>query len=176
MTTTYTPAQVCSVVADATGFPLDPKMLRQWRSRGILRRREEEEGGWTRYSYKELFELCGLADAMATIGLPIGLAANVASVVRDYVPGAGGRIEAGDKDERGGYMLVFGSTIPKREMDEEGSTVRLLNLRALMHVTEAAKLFSPETATRFGGNSLVIVMVTELRKRFTAALALVDAS
>lgn len=167
MTRMFTPAEACAVVAEATGFPLDPDMLRRWRHRGILRKRAEEEGGWTRYSFLEVFELCALADIVAQTSMSIGDASSLAGSVANYAPGCGGFVDVADDDPDGGYALLL--TV-KPVIGENGPAGFKTVLPIRVHVTEAHKLFSPSVAERMGGNSAVFVAVTQLRKRFKAAV------
>lgn len=159
MTQTFSPQAACTIASEASGFQIDPKVIRTWRNRGLLVSFQQDGDGWTRYSLRDLFTLSVMALAIKA-GYSARTAANVARVARDYAPGT-------DGSDTTGMLLVFPGITAGGEDDEA-----VFQHRFRLHVTDVEKkLFSPDALAKFGATFWIIIPISEARTRVLAAVA-----
>lgn len=157
MSDTFSPAQVGTIVTEATGYHLDPKMLRQWRNRGLLRNyTREDDAGWTRYTARDVFEAAFMAE-MIRAGYPARTAANAATLGRQYGPG--------DVrwDLAGQVMVLPGVT--SGEDDDDASFMH----RVVCDVRDLPKALAT-IRERVSARICIVIDLSDMRRRFDAAV------
>jgi hypothetical protein len=164
MSPVFSPQQACKVVTEATGYHLEPQMLRTWRNRGLRLSFEQEGEGWTRYSVIDVFAMAVMAHGIRA-GYTPRTAANIARIARDYAPGTSG------SDASGMYLVLPGITSD----DEEGEAGFMHRFK--MHERDLHKLHSDDDYRAKVGDCLhILVPLSRIREAVLAAVAGTDAA
>lgn len=162
-TLTFTPAEACEIVTKATDFHMDPKVLRQWRNRGLFYGgSREDEGGWTRFNLRDVFQIAFMAE-MIRSGYPARTAANLSAEGRNYAPATDGLDYPGD-------VLVIPGVFSGDEDDNAWHQHRFR-----CHIQDLAGNLL-KLRDKVSARACLIIDLSDMRERFTNAAMEVQAA